>query len=273
MKVRVPRNQNAFMNPFFRTILCVTTIGLFLAAPLCAQPLNPFYETDAPSTVSLEERSDLLPLDMPPPTPAVLPQENASTIGQAIAPEPGPVVAPAGEQPPPLGNTDAELEESMSLPAIIGWAALGVLGVLIVLYIRHLWIGMDRRRRYQEVMMMEEQPSADERIMGELATLHVVLLRGSATGYYEKIHKITCRVLTNRGFLDPKTTSLATEKVVARLQAIGADPAFLELTESILSRCDSVVQSGEKPAQAANDKIARDLKTLVAMRASATADS
>jgi len=151
----------------------------------------------------------------------------------------------------------------LNLGGIIGWTLGGVILVLLLLWGRSILMRLERRKRYQEAAQMDEQPTVDERLLSELTTMPVMLLRGSVPAYYEKIMALVRRLLLSRQILTESDSD--PESIMQRLRTTGADPVFTDCVESIVHRCETVFR-GERPDQAAHEKIAKDLKMLVSMR-------
>jgi len=151
----------------------------------------------------------------------------------------------------------------LNLGGIIAWTLGGVILVLLLLWGRSILMRLERRKRYQEAAQMDEQPTVDERLLSELTTMPVTLLRGSVPAYYEKIMALVRRLLISRQILTESDSD--PESIMQRLRTTGADPVFTDCVESIVHRCETVFR-GERPDQAAHEKIAKDLKMLVSMR-------
>lgn len=150
-----------------------------------------------------------------------------------------------------------------------GWLGKIIAGIVaLVVIVAVIWIflviaSFQRKKQYQEAMR-DSMPSADERLFSELTTLQVSLLRGNIFGYYEKLTALVRHMLKSRGVIEK--TDMPTDAVVERMRAAGVDPAFLEMAESILHRCEAATTSGERPNQAAHEKIAQDMRALIRMK-------
>ncbi|NQU43519.1 hypothetical protein HQ520_09545, partial [bacterium] len=140
-----------------------------------------------------------------------------------------------------------------------------VIFVLLAVWGRSILVRLFRRKRFQEAALLDEQPSVDERLLSELTTLPVVLVRGSIPAYYEKVFSLMRRLLRNRGLIDEADKT--SDAIMEQVHASGADPGFIDMVESICHRCDAAALRGERPDKPAHEKIARDLKVLISMRA------
>ncbi|HBF32987.1 TPA: hypothetical protein DDW35_00350 [Candidatus Sumerlaeota bacterium] len=217
------------------------------------------------------------PIPTPSPTPTITPTPAPSPTAASIAPSTKTALETTQSSdltnPPTkenkLPSRTEEATDALKKYAIwAAWiaAALAVIG--IVFWLRSIAVGMDRARKYQEAALMDDAPSIDERLMSELATMHVALLRGSIVGYYEKAYAMVRRLLKCRKLMDDPHAD--TDKILRVLRSGSVDPNYIDTVESILLRCDAVLLRNEIPEDVAHDKIAKDLRLLVNMRPHAT---
>ncbi len=257
---------------FFLITMAVLAIGSFPAAQAQDDAL-----TTAPvdSTVTTPAAATVTPLVTPSPTPTpsttpaftptptATPNTSANTFFQSPGSGNNAPPAPA-PTPEPENDSDGVLANILNdLGKYLLWAFIGVVALLLIFWGRAIFIRMSRLRKYAQVAMMEEQPSLNERFTSELSTLPVALLRGSITGYYEKVFSLLRRILIARGVLSDGEAD--SEQILDSLQNAGADGAYIDFVASITNRCDAVIHRNEVPSKEAHDKISKDLHTLLKM--------
>lgn len=188
-------------------------------------------------------------------------KEGNASIGAIVIPS----TTKTGQNLEPLRVDRVSIAVGGAQGSWLGKIIAGVIALVFV--IAAVWgllvvSSVQRKKRYQEAVR-DSMPSGDERLLSELATLQVSLLRGNVFGYYEKLSALVRNLLKLRGVID--RADLSNAEIVERSRAAGVDPAFLELFESILRRCEAAM-AGERPDQASHEKIAQDMKVLVRMK-------
>lgn len=126
-----------------------------------------------------------------------------------------------------------------------------------------IFASMRRRKQYQEAAR-DSLPSWEERLLCELDTLQVSLLRGNVHGYYGKLSYLTQQMLRARNLLD--RIDMSAPEIIETLRAAGVDPIFVESVESLLLRCEAGCLATIKPDESAQEKIVGELKALMRMR-------
>jgi hypothetical protein len=209
------------------------------------------------------------PADLSPIAEDPAPISTPSTDTDMVSPNPyvhNAFPAPSAPATPDRSGANPASEDSLNIGKYFKYGlyavALAVI-LLLVFWGRAVAIRVMRLQKYAQAAMLEEQPSLEERFQGELATLPVSLLRGSLTGYYEKIFSLLRRILIAKGLL----TDIEADgrRLMDSLQNAGADAAYIDSVASIVSRCDAVCLNDEKPPREAHEKIAKDLGVLLKM--------
>lgn len=213
------------------------------------------------------------------------PEEEAAPVVESPVPAPDPDALagpsePSSEDPTPavpapsdemaldkalrIGATsEGEASRPLSVGKIAGWTLLVVVLTLFVFWVSIVVGAFLRKQKFLEAGQ-DDSPSSDERLLSELTTLQVSLLRGEAASYYEKAFCILRRILKSRKLIDDLQADGT--HIVESLKTSGVDPTYMDCVESILHRCEGVFFRGEKPDSAAHAKIEKDLRTLVRMR-------
>lgn len=241
---------------------------LLSAVALSAQSADTIGSEDSPSSspVNLDEKISSLTQTVEAilSAPIISPLQTPGAIKTTPEPTPTPTPKPTPAQPPytsPLTGEASSLIEKYGWPKIIGTVVAVVLVLLFLIWGRGILLRFNRKRRYTEASLLEDQTTVDERLLSELSTLHVALLRGSIQAYYEKVFLLMCRLFRNHGLEDAE--SMDTPTLISALEKHGADKALIERVQSIGERCDRVLNQNEKPPAAAHEQIATDLRQLV----------
>lgn len=186
--------------------------------------------------------------------------------GPVFVPTMAPSATPTAEARPTgaeaVGSSDGRLLPSAA--RLVGRVAVLALLCGLAYWAYAIGVALWRKQRYGVEPALEDKPTIDERLQGELTTLEVALLRGNIEAFYEKMHALVRQLLRSRHLLGDAQKS--TRDIVAHLKRLDVDPLFLDSVESILKRCDAVTEASENPSQAAHAKIAKDLQTLIRMR-------
>ena len=137
--------------------------------------VSPQGQIPSEDRVSSATRSEAI-RETPPARPAITtPKPTATPTGSL-----GSVRIPGSRDPSGEGILPEDSgREDLNLGGIIGWTLGGVILLLLLLWGRSILVRLDRRKRYQEAAQMDEQPTVDERLLSELTTMPVMLLRGS----------------------------------------------------------------------------------------------
>lgn len=167
---------------------------------------------------------------------------------------------------------EAPLEETtggMALTDYLLIAAAAFIVLFLLYWVISIVRGLALRRRHG-YSIYDGQPTVDERLSSELAPMQVALLRGNIQGFYEKSRAVSLQILSSRGLIESSNPRQSSEELIQRLKSIGVDPVFLDCFETIMARCDAVLNQGERPDDSDNRKMIEDMRTLIRMRPKAS---